>query len=52
MVAKAGHGFVTYNWPKPKAGGGTTEETYEKLSYVKQFEPWGWVIGSGITSTM
>ena len=48
MVAKAGHGFVTYNWPKPKAGGGTTDETYEKLSYVKQFEPWGWVIGSGI----
>ena len=48
VVAKAGHGFVTYNWPKPKAGGGTTEETYEKLSYVKRFEPWGWVIGSGI----
>lgn len=48
VVAKAGHGFVTYNWPKPKAGGGTTDETYEKLSYVKQFEPWGWVIGSGI----
>lgn len=48
-VAQAsGHGFVTYNWPKPKLGGGTTEELFEKLSYVKKFEPWGWVVGSGI----
>jgi methyl-accepting chemotaxis protein len=48
VAQKSGHGFVTYNWPKPKLGGGTTEELFEKLSYVKQFEPWGWVIGSGI----
>jgi methyl-accepting chemotaxis protein len=48
VVQKSGHGFVTYNWPKPKLGGGTTEELFEKLSYVKKFEPWGWVIGSGI----
>jgi methyl-accepting chemotaxis protein len=48
VAQKSGHGFVTYNWPKPKLGGGTTEELFEKLSYVKKFEPWGWVIGSGI----
>jgi methyl-accepting chemotaxis protein len=48
VVAQAGSGYVTYDWPKPKAGGGTTEERYPKLSYVKKFEPWGWVIGSGI----
>jgi methyl-accepting chemotaxis protein len=48
VVQKSGHGFVTYNWPKPKLGGGTTEELFEKLSYVQKFEPWGWVIGSGI----
>ena len=48
VVEKAGHGFVMYEWPKPKKGGGTTEELYEKLSYVKKFEPWGWVLGSGI----
>ncbi|MCX7170667.1 MAG: methyl-accepting chemotaxis protein [Proteobacteria bacterium] len=48
VVNKAGQGFVTYQWPKPKQGGGTTEETYTKLSFVKKFEPWGWVIGSGI----
>lgn len=48
VVEKAGHGFVNYEWPKPKNGGGTTSELYTKLSYVKKFEPWGWVLGSGI----
>ncbi len=48
VVAQSGEGFVTYNWSKPKAGGGTTEELYEKLSYVKKIEGWDWVIGSGI----
>lgn len=33
---------------KPKDGGGLTEEKYPKLSYVKEFKEWGWVIGSGI----
>jgi len=48
VVDRAGHGYVEYLWPKPKAGGGVTDELYTKLSYVKKFEPWGWVIGSGI----
>jgi methyl-accepting chemotaxis protein len=48
VVREAGHGYVEYLWPKPKAGGGVTDELYTKLSYVKGFEPWGWVIGSGI----
>ena len=48
VVDKADHGYVEYLWPKPKAGGGATEELFPKLSYVKKFEPWGWVIGSGI----
>ncbi|GAB4304504.1 MAG: methyl-accepting chemotaxis protein [Desulfuromonadia bacterium] len=47
-VATKGEGYVTYQWPKPKEGGGVTTELYEKLSYVKKFDPWGWVIGSGI----
>jgi signal transduction histidine kinase len=25
-----------------------TSELFTKLSYVKKFEPWGWVVGSGI----
>ncbi len=48
VARRAGHGFVTYLWPKPKDGGGVTDETFPKLSYVKLYEPWGWVIGSGI----
>ena len=47
-VSPTGDGFVTYLWPKPKAGGGVTEELFPKLSYVKKFEAWGWVVGSGI----
>ncbi|GAB1393771.1 hypothetical protein MASR1M60_19350 [Rhodocyclaceae bacterium] len=43
-----GHGYVTYNWPKPLATKGTTAQLYPKLSYVKHFAPWDWVIGSGI----
>jgi methyl-accepting chemotaxis protein len=48
VAEQAGAGFVTYDWSKPMAGGGTTAELYPKLSFVKKFAPWGWVIGSGI----
>lgn len=27
---------------------GADEEAREKLSYVRRFEPWGWIVGSGI----
>jgi methyl-accepting chemotaxis protein len=48
VANKSGQGYVTYNWPKPKAGGGTTEELYTKLSFVKKFDGWNWLVGSGI----
>ncbi|MBI2275772.1 MAG: cache domain-containing protein [Dechloromonas sp.] len=48
VVERAGDGYVQYQWPKPLAGGGASSELYTKLSYVKKFEPWGWVIGSGV----
>lgn len=48
VVNRGGEGFVTYGWPKPKAGTGVTEQRYPKLSYVKGFAPWGWLIGSGV----
>jgi twitching motility protein PilJ len=38
-----GEGFVDYNWPKPGTG-----QSVPKISFVKLFKPWGWVIGSGI----
>lgn len=48
VLNKSGAGYVTYTWPKPRAGAAATEERYAKLSYIKKFKPWGWVIGSGI----
>ena len=48
VAVRAGHGYVTYEWPKPKEGGGVTNELYTKLSYVKIYKPWGWIIGSGL----
>jgi len=43
-VAKdKGAGVVDYMWPKP---GESTP--VPKISYVKLFQPWGWIIGSGI----
>lgn len=48
VLSQAGAGYVTYTWPKPRPGAAATAERYPKLSYVKKFEPWGWVIGSGI----
>ena len=42
-VKKDKEGFVPYLWPKPGL-----DKPVDKLSYVKGFEPWGWVIGSGI----
>ncbi|WP_404488107.1 methyl-accepting chemotaxis protein [Pseudomonas sp. HT11] len=43
-LAKAkGAGIVNYRWPKPGA-----EAPVEKTSYIQLFEPWGWIIGSGV----
>ncbi len=44
----ANEGYVTYNWPKPLSGGGTSTELYPKLSFVKKFASWGWIVGSGV----
>jgi methyl-accepting chemotaxis protein len=40
---KSGAGFVAYLWPKPGS-----EQPQPKISYVKHFQPWDWVLGSGI----
>ena len=43
-LAKAkGVGMVDYRWPKPGAA-----EPVAKTSYIQLFEPWGWIIGSGV----
>ena len=42
-VRKDGAGFVNYLWPKPGL-----DKPVRKVSYVKGFAPWEWLIGSGI----
>ncbi len=42
VCKEKGEGFVKYWWPRP----GSTKPA-PKLSYVKLFKPWGWVIGTG-----
>jgi methyl-accepting chemotaxis protein len=42
-VKRDGAGFVDYSWPKP----GATAPA-PKISYVRGFAPWGWIVGSGI----
>ncbi len=40
-------GFVSYSWPKPAEHGGVTSLLFPKVSFVKKYAPWGWVIGTG-----
>jgi len=42
-VKAHGAGYVDYLWPRPGSS-----EPEPKRSYVKGFEPWGWVLGSGV----
>ena len=42
-VKADGAGFVPYMWAKPGS-----DQPVPKVSYVKGFAPWGWIIGSGI----
>src|ERR1043166_6245748 len=43
VVKSHGAGFYSYLWPKPGH-----EQPVSKISYVKGFAPWGWIIGTGI----
>jgi methyl-accepting chemotaxis protein len=43
VCREKGEGPVDYLWPKPGLS-----EPVPKISYVKLYEPWGWIVGSGI----
>ena len=43
VVKASGAGYVDYLWPKPGSNA-----PVPKISYVKGFEPWGWIVGTGI----
>lgn len=38
-----GAGLINYRWPKPGSS-----DPIAKVSYVSLFQPWGWIIGSGV----
>lgn len=42
-VKAKGEGRVDYMWPKPGH-----DEPQPKISYVKVYQPWGWVVGTGV----
>jgi PAS domain S-box-containing protein len=47
MVSKAekeGGGFVSYTWPWPD----DPNKLLPKVSYVRPFKPWQWIIGTGV----
>jgi len=43
LATSQGSGFVFYRWPKPGS-----DVPMPKVSFVKAFAPWNWVIGSGV----
>ena len=43
VVSANKSGYVTYYWPKPNA-----DQPVPKESFVQGFEPWGWIIGTGV----
>ncbi len=38
-----GGGYIEYMWPKPGF-----EDPVAKVSLVKLYKPWGWIVGSGV----
>lgn len=46
VCLETGAGFVDYLWEKPTAQGLT--ELQPKISYVKLFKPWQWIVGTGV----
>jgi len=42
VIADKGQGVVTYKWPNTK-----TNKIEDKISYVFEFKPFNWVIGTG-----
>ncbi|MGF1722898.1 methyl-accepting chemotaxis protein [Vibrio kyushuensis] len=41
--SNGGGGYVDYMWPKPGS-----ETDVGKISYIKLFKPWGWIVGTGV----
>lgn len=46
VTTEYGEGYVDYMWPKPTPEGLT--EIQPKISFVKLYKNWNWIIGSGL----
>jgi len=44
IAREKGEGFIRYWWKKNNED----PTPYEKLTYAKNFSPWGWVVGTGV----
>ena len=44
LVQNQDSGFLYHTWHEKY----TDQGTVSKLSYVKKFEPWGWIVGTGV----
>ena len=42
VVRAQGEGFVKHEWPRPGS-----DKPVSKITFVKGYQPWGWVISSG-----
>ena len=43
LARAQGAGEAAYYWPKPGV-----DEAVRKISYIKRFAPWDWIIGTGV----
>lgn len=43
IAKRSGAGALRYQWAKPNY-----DKPVPKVSYVKLFQPWGWILGSGV----
>ena len=44
IAEQSGEGFYEYHWAKPNYTG----KDFIKISFIKQFEPYNWIIGTGL----
>jgi len=45
IALSKGNGYATYYWTKIRE---QKDKHYIKLSYFSRFEPWGWIVGTGV----
>lgn len=44
VTNESGEGYVTYDWQWQDL----PDKVVPKISYVKRFSPWGWIVGTGL----